>query len=251
MSRAALVSLVLIAASVGSWVVVDGFQGMASPTRPPRPVARVDTDLPPITVDFEDVAERAGLTAPNVAGGDAAKKYILETTGNGVALFDYDNDGRVDIFLPNGGTSVGDTPGGASKGPPAASAASAPSAHLYRNAGGLRFEDVTARAGLTQTGWGQGVCVGDYDNDGHRDLFVTYYGQSLLWRNRGDGTFADVTAASPGWRHTPFAGIPAAPSSTTTSTAASISSSPAISNSIARRFPSRARAATVSGRASR
>jgi hypothetical protein len=181
-SRAALLPLVLLGSLTASWVVVDGFQGMASPTRPARPVARVDTDLPPIAVDFEDVAERAGLTAPNVAGSDTVKKYILETTGNGVALFDYDNDGRVDIFIPNGAASVGD----------AQSAANAPSAHLYRNAGGLRFEDVTASAGLTQTGWGQGVCVGDYDNDGHRDLFVTYYGQSRLWHNSG-GRFMDVT----------------------------------------------------------
>jgi hypothetical protein len=177
---------------------VDGFQGMASPTRAPRPVARVDTDLPPITVNFEDVAERSGLVEPNVAGGDSAKKYILETTGNGVALFDYDNDGRVDIFIPNGAASVGDVRAGTdgskngSSTSLSASPSASPSAHLYRNFGGLRFEDVTARAGLTQTGWGQGACVGDYDNDGHRDLFVTYYGQSRLWRNSG-GTFIDVT----------------------------------------------------------
>lgn len=195
-TAAACVAAVLPAVLLASWAVVDGFQGMASPTRTPRPVARVDTDLPPITVNFEDVAERAGLVAPNVAGGESAKKYILETTGNGVALFDYDNDGRIDIFIPNGAVSVGDVPGASASTAPSATAASStrltPSAHLYRNLGGLRFEDVTARAGLTQTGWAQGVCVGDYDNDGHRDLFVTYYGQSRLWRN-GGGSFTDVT----------------------------------------------------------
>jgi enediyne biosynthesis protein E4 len=169
--------------------VADALQGMASPTRAPRPVARVDTDLPPITVNFEDLAERAGLVFPNVAGGESAKKYILETTGNGVALFDYDNDGRVDIFIPNGAAAVGDS---SSPGAPSAGGSPAPSAHLYRNLGGLRFEDATARTGLTQTGWGQGACVGDYDNDSHRDLFVTYYGQSRLWRNTG-GSFTDVT----------------------------------------------------------
>jgi hypothetical protein len=159
---------------------LDAFQGMASPTRAPRPVARIDTDLPPITVDFRDVADQSGLRAVTVSGTEDRKRYILETTGTGIALFDYDNDGRLDIFLPNG--TVLDAP-----------LDHAPTSHLYRNLGGLRFEDVTTRARLARTGWGQGVCVGDYDNDGHRDLFVTYYGQSVLSRNRGDSTFDDVT----------------------------------------------------------
>src|SRR5437773_924959 len=81
-----------------------------------------------------------------------AKKYILETTGNGVALFDFDEDGLPDIFIANGTTLDGDGPGQLSTG------------HLYRNRGGLRFDDVTERAGLARVGWGQGVCVGDYDN---------------------------------------------------------------------------------------
>ena len=130
----------------------------------------------------------------NVSGSEDRKRYILETTGTGVALFDYDNDGRIDIFIPNG-TTIDGAPDGPD----------APTGHLYRNLGGLRFDDVTTKAGLARTGWGQGVCVGDYDNDGHRDLFVTYYGQSVLSRNRGDGTFEDVTeraglrAAAPRW----------------------------------------------------
>jgi enediyne biosynthesis protein E4 len=159
-------------------------QGMASPKRAPKPVARVDTDLPPITVDFRDVAEQAVLTGVTVSGSEDRKKYILETTGTGVALFDYDNDGRVDIFIPNATTLDALTPDRSTR---------QPIGHLYRNLGGLKFEDVTARARLTRSGWGQGVCVGDYDNDGYRDLFVTYYGQSALSRNRGDGTFEDVT----------------------------------------------------------
>ena len=104
-----------------------------------------------------------------------------------MALLDYDNDGRLDIFIPNG-TTFDQSVGGVSSEPP--------TGHLYRNLGGLKFEDVTNRAGLRRTGWGQGVCVGDYDNDGNRDLFVTYYGQSVLSRNRGDGTFEDVTEAA-------------------------------------------------------
>jgi hypothetical protein len=181
-SRAALLTLFVLA----SWCVLDAFQGMGSPKRPPRAVARIDTDLPAITVDFQDVAEQAGLTAVTVSGNGDRKKYILETTGTGVALFDYDDDGRVDIFIPNGTTL--DAPG--------AARIASPTGHLYRNLGALRFEDVTSRARLTQSGWGQGVCAGDYDNDGHRDLFVTYYGQSVLSHNRGNGTFEDVSDAA-------------------------------------------------------
>ena len=124
------------------------------------------------------MAPAAGLTAVNVSGAPDSKQYILETTGSGVAIFDYDNDGLMDIFLVNGTTLDG---------------SQKPGSHLYRNLGNLRFEDVTKSAGLTYTGWGQGVCAGDYDNDGNRDLFVTYYGHSRLYRNRGDGTFEDVT----------------------------------------------------------
>jgi len=159
-------------------------QGMASPTRPRRAVKPVETDLPPITVDFRDVAQEAGLVAANVSGGEETKKYILETTGNGVALFDYDGDGRLDVFLPSGTTLDGDGKGATATN------------RLYRNLGGLRFEDVTERAGLRRGGWGQGACVGDYDGDGRRDLFVTYYGTSVLYRNQGDGTFRDATEAA-------------------------------------------------------
>jgi enediyne biosynthesis protein E4 len=167
----------------GALAALEAVQGMGTPRRAPAPVAHVDTDLPSISVDFRDMAAQAGLTAITVSGTEDRKRYILETTGTGIALFDYDNDGRIDVFLPNGATldAAGD---------------SQPTAHLYRNVGGLRFEDVTARAGLGRAGWGQGVCAADYDNDGHRDLFVTYYGQSVLFRNRGDGAFEDVTGAA-------------------------------------------------------
>ncbi len=140
--------------------------------------SKIQTSQPRITVDFRDIAVASGLTAVNVTGSSDVKKYILETTGAGVAIFDYDNDGLMDIFLVNGTTLDG---------------AAVSTSHLYRNRGKLQFEDVTDKAGLRQTGWGQGVCVGDYDNDGWSDLFVTYYGHSRLFHNRGNGTFEDVT----------------------------------------------------------
>jgi hypothetical protein len=131
---------------------------------------------------FTNVAEQAGLTAVTVFGGRDTNRYLLETTGCGAAFFDYDGDGRLDVFLVNGTTLEGFPKG------------QEPTNHLYRNKGDGTFEDVTVRAGLAASGWGQGVCAGDYDNDGHEDLAVTYWGQNRLYHNRGDGTFEDVTA---------------------------------------------------------
>jgi enediyne biosynthesis protein E4 len=130
---------------------------------------------------FTDIAEKAGLTVHEVFGGVTTKKYILETTGTGVAIFDYDNDGWPDIFIVNGTTFD------------ASSSKKAPTSHLYHNNHDGTFTDVTQKAGLTHTGWGQGVCVGDYDNDGWEDLYVTYYGKNVLYHNNGDGTFSDVS----------------------------------------------------------
>jgi hypothetical protein len=163
--------------------VIAAFQGMVSPTRTSRPI-EVKTNLPPIRVDFRDIAVEAGLTAVNVSGGKDHKKYILEATGNGVGMFDFDNDGLMDILLVNGTTLDGDGAGAHS------------TSHLYRNLGKMKFEDVTEKAGLARTGWGQGVCIGDYDNDGFRDLFITHYGHSVLYHNEGNGTFKDVTEAA-------------------------------------------------------
>jgi enediyne biosynthesis protein E4 len=131
---------------------------------------------------FTDEAAKAGLTMKNVFGGVETKKYIIETTGTGVAIFDYDNDGWPDIFVVNG-TTLDASP-----------SASGPTNHLYRNNHDGTFTDVTEQAGLHHTGWGQGVCVGDYDNDGYEDLYVTYYGKNVLYHNNGDGTFSDVSA---------------------------------------------------------
>ena len=128
---------------------------------------------------FTDVAQKAGLTAPIVFGGKDTKKYIVETTGTGAAIFDYDNDGWPDIFLVNGTTLEGFPAG------------QGPINHLYRNNHDGTFTDVTVKAGLNATGWGQGVCVGDYDNDGWEDLYVTYYGKNRLYHNQ-NGVFTEV-----------------------------------------------------------
>ncbi len=130
--------------------------------------------------NFLDIAEKAGLTMSEIFGGLDSKKYIIETTGTGVALFDYDNDGWLDIFIVNGTTLEA---GKSGKGP---------TNHLYRNNHDGTFTDVTAKSGLAASGWGQGVCVGDYDNDGWDDLYVTYYGKNHLYHN-DHGVFTDVT----------------------------------------------------------
>jgi len=130
---------------------------------------------------FVNVAPQAGLTMLNVNGDAATKKYIIETTGSGVAIIDYDRDGWPDIFLLNG-TTLDSEP---MPGKP-------PTNHLYHNNHDGTFTDVTVAAGLADTGWAQGVCVGDYDNDGNDDLYVTYYGKNRLYRNLGNGHFKDV-----------------------------------------------------------
>lgn len=133
---------------------------------------------------FVDRARDAGLTLPNTFGARAAKSYLIETTGTGAAVFDFDGDGWNDLFLVNG-TEFGRTPGSR----PLAS-------QLFRNDGKGRFIDVSAKSGFTKEGWGQGVCAADYDNDGRPDLFVTYYGANTLYRNPGNGKFVDATRAA-------------------------------------------------------
>src|SRR5262249_4649124 len=134
-------------------------------------------------VHFVDIARSAGLTHPNTFGGVDKKDYLLESTGTGVAIFDYDGDGGNDIFIANG--TVLDR---------ARSPAPHPS-QLYRNDGKGHFTLVSREAGFTKEGWAQGVCAGDYNNDGHIDLLVTYYGSNVLYKNLGSGKFNDVTRA--------------------------------------------------------
>jgi hypothetical protein len=132
------------------------------------------------SLSFVNMAHRAGLMMVDVCGSETHKKYILEMNGSGVAFIDYNRDGFPDLFVVNGtqfGLKAGD---------------GLPTSHLYRNNKDGTFTDVTRAAGMTYTGWGQGACVGDFDNDGWDDLFVTYYGRNRLYHNNGDGTFTDV-----------------------------------------------------------
>jgi len=132
-------------------------------------------------IQFRDVTAQTGITFRHT-DGHSGRHYIVETVSAGLATFDYDGDGDVDIYFLNGaplrGTIV-DTP---------------PRNALYRNDGGMKFTDVTAIAGVGDTGYGLGVAVGDYDNDGDPDVYLNNYGPNVLYRNNGDGSFTDATA---------------------------------------------------------
>jgi hypothetical protein len=147
---------------------------------------------------FIDVTGKLGVHFKHEAS-PTSKKYLLETMGSGVALFDYDNDGRLDIFFANGARIDDPTREGTipqKDGPKYWN-------RFYHQKTDGSFEDVTEKAGVAGTGYSTGVAVGDYDNDGYDDLFVAGYGHSTLYHNNGDGTFTDVTAnagvAGSGW----------------------------------------------------
>src|SRR5947209_1858489 len=152
--------------------------------------ATLDAEHRPITaggtvdtgpVIFRNVAEKAGLTKWCHVMGSPDKSVILETVGSGVALLDYDNDGWLDIYLVNGSTFEA-----------LAGKAPAPHAALFRNNHDGTFTDIAGRAGVTNDRWGFGAAVGDYDNDGWPDLYVTNYGKNRLYHNNHDGTFTDL-----------------------------------------------------------
>ena len=137
-----------------------------------QPQAQMPSAVP-AAIRYIDIAESIGIRIPNTYGNRTKTTSILDETGNGVAIFDFDGDGANDVFIANGNGAI---------------------PQLYRNDGKGHFTDVSRQAGFTAEGWAQGVCVGDYDNDGHPDLLVTYYGHNILYRNLGNGRFENVTA---------------------------------------------------------
>src|SRR5437764_4733908 len=147
---------------------------------------------PKAPVVFEDVTARTALAQFRNHTGSPQKDYIIETVSGGVAVLDYDNDGLPDIYILNGSTIAAEQ--GKEK---------APRAALYHNLGNWKFEDVTDKAGVANERWGFGVAVGDYDNDGRPDIYVSNFGTSRLYHNNGDGTFTDVAeklgVARKGW----------------------------------------------------
>jgi len=150
----------------------------ASPARMERksPAPKLSTPVP----RFRDIAAQAGLTASHISSRE--KYYVIESMSGGVGLFDCDNDGKLDIVMVNGSTvdrykqSGGDL-----------------LVTLWHQDANLKFTDITEKAGLTRKGWGMGVAVADFDNDGNLDLFVSGYGGNALYRNKGNCTFEDVT----------------------------------------------------------
>jgi len=168
-------SFILLSAAAGAHRAFA--QGVVP--RSVKPQAKPAPSGRPFDAHFVDVAREAGLLAPTIYGNPDYHDYILEATGCGCAFIDYDNDGWMDIFILSG-TRLDGNPKEASN-------------RLYKNNRDGTFTDVTEKAGLRATGWASAVCVGDYNNDGFEDLFVTYYGHNKLYRNNGDGTFTEVT----------------------------------------------------------
>ena len=152
-------------------------QGVSS--RNVQPQTRAKPSGLPYRAQFVDIAAAAGLHYPSVYGEVDRKDYILETIGCGCAFLDYDNDGWPDLFVLSG-TRVGNPPPNTSN-------------RLYHNNRDGTFTDVTEKAGLLSLGWASGVCIGDYNNDGWEDIFITQWGENKLFRNNGNGTFTDVT----------------------------------------------------------
>jgi hypothetical protein len=170
--------LALMSTTLMSGAVLRGQEaGMA--TRSLTPAPRPKFSGKPFGARFVDIGEAAGLRMPSICGAPDHTKYLIETTGAGIAFLDYDNDGWLDILVLSGTLMDGPVPHATNR--------------LYKNSRDGTFADVTEKAGLLRTGWAMGVTVGDYNNDGFEDIFITYWGQNVLYRNNGDGTFTDVT----------------------------------------------------------
>lgn len=190
-----------VAQPPGSGVPVPSTQDAQAQTGSPMPQmggvntggtheAVLDKEHRPITaggfvksgpIVFEDIAQKAGLTSWKHTMGTPEKHYIIETNGSGVGLIDYDNDGWLDIYLPNGSTAEA-----------MAGKAAAPRAALFHNNHDGTFTDVAEKAGVTNDRWGIGVAIADYDNDGWPDIYVSNFGKNRLYHNNHDGTFTDV-----------------------------------------------------------
>src|SRR3989475_8111889 len=179
-AAACLIFLAVCAISAGP--VQQKQSRHSTPTsRPPAKTASALSAPPAKTAQFVDVTRAGGIDF-HLTCGSLDKRYIMETMCGGIAVFDYDNDGWMDIFLVNGST-LDDLRAGKCH----------PS-KLYRNNHDGTFTDVTTKSGLTHCGWGFGAAVGDYDNDGWEDLYITYLDSAVLYHNNRDGTFVDVTA---------------------------------------------------------
>ena len=195
-------------------------QGMA--TRGVKAAPRRKPSGLPFHARFTDVAAHAGLKAITVCGHPKRADYVIEAMGCGCAFFDYDNDGWLDILVLTGSRS-GDPAGNASN-------------RLYKNNRDGTFTDVTEKAGLFRTGYWYGVTVGDYDNDGFEDLFITGYPHNVLYKNNGNGTFTDVTKEAGLVNARSRGSAPAARLSITIATENSICSSRTMFCSIRNRF---------------
>ncbi len=173
--RKAIVSAVLLAILLAG--LTAGQQKKLPITmQPPGP-----SDRAAAGIAFVDITKEAGIGQFRYLSGSPEKGYLIEASGGGASFFDYDNDGWQDIYLLNGGTM------GALRGKEAF-----PRAGLFRNNRDGSFTDVTAKAGVANERWGQGVCAGDFDNDGWEDFYIGNFGRNRLYRNNGDGTFTDI-----------------------------------------------------------
>lgn len=158
-------------------------QGAATSGRAAQPKRPLPDGIEAPFVDYRDIASEAGLRGEAVSGSATEKSYIVESTGTGVAVLDFNGDDLLDILLVGADRfeeEKGDRP---------------PRHYLYKNLGGLRFADVTEESGIRHTGWAQGACVGDIDNDGLDDLVIPHWGQNRLYRNLGDGSFREESAS--------------------------------------------------------